>query len=617
MLPEIILMAALRSFIYMFMEEEVNSQPDLSAAEPGKPEVLVPPVIKVTDLAVILSKPVTEVIHYLLKNGVLVTLNDNIDFDTSAIVADDFGFKAKLIAADTTLEDEAAEINPVDLIPRAPVVTIMGHVDHGKTSLLDYIRKTKVAEKESGGITQHMGSYQVGYKGKKITFLDTPGHEAFGSIRAQGTKVTDIVILVVAAEEGVKPQTIEAIDLARAANVSMIVAVTKIDRPGANIEKVKQELAAQSVLTEAWGGKVPLVGVSAKTGEGIDELLELISLTAEMAELKAPVTGLAKGVIIEAQQDAKIGQLATIIIKSGTLKVGNVFVVGSVHGKVRAMYDHTGKRVDQALPSMPVRIVGFMDAPQVGEMLSVMNDEKTARQLAASRKVAASRKLTGGKADFGALIEQMKIDQGGNLNVVVKADVQGSLQAIVGALAALKTSRGNGINIISEGAGNISESDILTAQGGNAFVVGFKVETLPGAAKMAKKEGTNILSYDIIYNLTDDLGKLLVKAGGIERRETIETTGTVLKVFMSTAKSKIIGVKVGKGEAKKDYLFRVMREEEKIGDGHIQSIKSLSEEVSSASLGEFGFMVDLNFKVKEGDKIEFIKVEHIPAELIK
>lgn len=605
------------SFIYMFMEEEINLQPDLNATEPSKPEVLVSPVIKVTDLAVILGKPVTEVIHYLLKNGVLVTLNDNIDFDTSAIVADDFGFKAKLVAADTTLEEETTETNLADLVPRAPVVTIMGHVDHGKTSLLDYIRKTKVAEKESGGITQHMGSYQVEYKGKKITFLDTPGHEAFGSIRAQGTKVTDIVILVVAAEEGVKPQTIEAIDLAKAANVPMIAAITKIDRPGANVEKVKQELAAQNVLTEAWGGKVPLVAVSAKTGEGIDELLELISLTADLAELKATISGLAKGVIIEAQQDAKIGQLATIIIKSGTLKIGDIFVAGSVHGKVRAMYDHTGKRVTEALPSMPVRIVGFMDAPQVGEMLSVMTDEKTARQLSASRKVASSRKLTGGKADFGALIEQMKIDQGGNLNVVVKADVQGSLQAIVGALSALKTTRGNGINVISEGAGNISESDILTAQGGNAFVVGFKVETLPGAAKMAKKEGTNILSYDIIYNLTDDLGKLLVKAGGIERRETIETTGTVLKVFMSTAKSKIIGVKVGKGEAKKDYLFRVMRGEDKIGDGHIQSIKSLSEEVTSASQGEFGFMVDANFKIKEGDKIEFVKIEHIPAELIK
>ena len=505
------------------MEEIITPEPDA-----GKPEIIVPAVVKITDLAEILGKPVTEIIHYLLKNGVLVTINDNIDFDTTAIVADDFGFKAKLQeGGDAVIKETEEEIG--ELVARAPVVTIMGHVDHGKTSLLDYIRKTKVAEKESGGITQHMGSYQVDCKGKKITFLDTPGHEAFGSIRAQGTKVTDIVILVVAADEGVKPQTIEAIDLAKAANVPMIVAVTKIDRPGANIEKVKQDLAAQQILTEEWSGKVPLVGVSAKTGAGVDELLELIALTADLAELTAPITGQARGIIIEAQQDVKIGQLATVIVQSGTLRVGNIFVAGSTHGKVRAMYDHAGKRVDAALPSMPVRVIGFMDAPQVGEQLVVMKDEKSARQLAASRKVAANRKLTGGKADFGALVAQMKINQGGNLNIVVKADVQGSLQAITGALTALKTDRGNGINIISEGAGNISESDILTAQGGGAFVVGFKVETLPGAAKMAKKDGINILSYDIIYNLTDDLSKLLVEAGGWERRETIEATGKVLK----------------------------------------------------------------------------------------
>lgn len=590
---------------------------EITPSSAGKPEILLPPVIKVTDLAGVLEQPVTEVIHYLLKNGVLVTLNDNIDFDTAAIVADDFGFQAKLSESETAGAQEISAEEEMELVPRAPVVTIMGHVDHGKTSLLDYIRKTKVAEKESGGITQHMGAYQVECQGKKITFLDTPGHEAFGSIRAQGTKVTDIVILVVAAEESVKPQTIEAIDLAKAANVPIVVAVTKIDRPGANIEKVKQDLAAQSILTEDWGGKVPLVGVSAKTGKGVDELLEVVCLTADLAELKAPITGPAKGIIIEARQDIKVGQLATVIVKSGTLKVGDIFVAGSAYGKVRAMYDHTGKRIDKALPSAPVRVIGFMDIPQVGELLAVMADEKTVRQLAASRKVAANRKLTGGKADFGALIEQMKSQQGGNLNVVVKADVQGSLQAITGALANLKTNRGGGINVISEGAGNISESDILTAQGGGAFVVGFKVETLPGAAKMSKKENTRILSYDIIYNLTDDLGKLLVEAGGVERRETIEATGKVLKIFMSTAKSKIIGVKVEKGEAKREDLFRVYRADVKIGEGAIKSIKSMAEEVATASKGDFGFMVEINTKAKEGDRVEFVKIEHLPAELIK
>ncbi|MFA5967014.1 MAG: translation initiation factor IF-2 [Patescibacteria group bacterium] len=601
-------MAAASSFIYIYMEENISQF--------ERPEVVIPAVIKVTELAHLLDKPVTEVIHYLLKNGLLVTLNDNIDFDTASIVADDFGFQAKSGGEDTATAD-ATEEAAGELVPRAPVVTIMGHVDHGKTSLLDYIRKTKVAEKESGGITQHMGSYQVECRGKKITFLDTPGHEAFGSIRAQGTKVTDIVILVVAADEGVKPQTIEAIDLTKAANVPVVVAVTKIDRPGANIEKVKQELAQQNILTEEWGGKIPLVSVSAKTGEGVDQLLELVCLTADLAELKAPVTGLAKGIIIEAQQDIKVGQSATVIVKSGILKIADAFVAGSVYGKVRAMYDHAGKRIERAIPSMPVRVIGFMDPPQVGEMLVVTTDEKTARQLAASRKVAAGRKLTGGKADFGALVEQMKSRQGGNLNVVLKADVQGSLQAITGALANLKTNRGGAINIINEGIGNISESDVLTAQGGDAFVVGFKVGTLPGAAKMAKKENTNILSYDIIYNLTDDLSKLLVEAGGWERIETIEATGKVLKVFMSTAKSKIIGVKVTKGEAKKDYLFRVYREEEKIGEGAIKKIQSVAEEVASAASGDFGFMVDINFKIKEGDRVDFVRVENVQSQLIK
>ncbi|MFH0912354.1 MAG: translation initiation factor IF-2 [Patescibacteria group bacterium] len=608
-------------------------------SQPDKLEVAVPPVVRVTELADMLNQPVTEVIHYLLKNGVLATLNDNIDFDTAAIVADDFGFKAKLDETAAIEGQDVAEVAEADLVTRAPIVTIMGHVDHGKTSLLDYIRKTKVAEKESGGITQHMGAYQVEVseeskvqkKGagrvtrqgqgdtvkRKITFLDTPGHEAFGSIRAQGTKVTDIVILVVAADEGVKPQTIEAIDLAKAAHVPMIVAVTKIDRPGANIEKVKQELSIQNILTEAWGGKVPLVGVSAKTGEGVDELLDLICLSVDLAELKAPVIGLAQGVIIEAQQDAKVGQLATVIVKSGTLKVGDIFVAGGAYGKVRALYDHTGRRINQAGPSTPVRVIGFMGTPQVGELLVVMNDEKSARQLAASRKVAASRRLTGGKGDFGALIEQLKINQGGNLNIVIKADVQGSMRAIVGALSHLKTTRGNVINIISEGAGNISESDVLTAQGGGAFVVGFKVEILPGAAKMAKKDGIKMLTYEIIYTLTDDLGKLLVEAGGIERRETVEATGKVLKVFMTTAKSKIIGVKVEKGEAKKDYLLRVYRDDVVIGDGTIKNIKSVAEEVKSAAQGDFGFMIDIGAKVKEGDRVEFIKVSHIPAELVK
>ncbi|MBU1092358.1 translation initiation factor IF-2 [Patescibacteria group bacterium] len=583
--------------------------------ETNQPQIVkVAPIIRVADLAEALHQPVTEVMHYLLKNGVLVTLNDNIDFETAAIVADDFGYKAELEEEiENNIDEFSGEVEG-ELIERAPVVTMMGHVDHGKTSLLDYIRKTKVAEKESGGITQHMGAYQVKSKGCKITFLDTPGHEAFSAIRAQGTKVTDIVVLVVSADDGVKPQTIEAIDLAKAANVPIIVAATKIDRPEANIEKVKQELGQQSVLTESWGGKIPLVGVSAKTGEGVDELLELICLTAEVTDLKAPISGRAKGVVIEVQQDTKVGQLATILVQSGTLKVGNIFVTGSTHGKIRSMIDYANRRVNEASPSMPVRVTGFMDAPKVGDLLVVMPDEKTARQLSASRKVAASRRLAA-KTDITTLKEEMKDKTSGELNVVIKADVQGSLQAIVEQLSNLKTNRGGMVNIVSSGVGNINESDVLAAQGGNGFVVGFKVDTLPGATKMASKDEVRILSYEIIYNLTDDLGKLLVDVSGTEHIETVMGTGTVLKVFMSTPKKKIVGVKIATGEARKEYLIRFYRDDAKLADGKISTINLVAEEVEVASKGDFGFMTEVSAKIKEGDKVEFVKTEDIPAEL--
>ena len=587
------------------MEEETN-QPQI---------VKITPIVRVADLAEALHQPVTEVMHYLLKNGVLVTINDNIDFETAAIVADDFGYKAELEEETNSGLDEFTNEIEGELVERAPVVTIMGHVDHGKTSLLDYIRKTKVAEKESGGITQHMGAYQVKSKGCKITFLDTPGHEAFSTIRAQGTKVTDIVILVVAADDGVKPQTIEAIDLAKAANVPILVAVTKIDRPEANIEKVKQELGQHNILTESWGGKVPLVGVSAKTGEGVDELLELVCLTAEVTDLKASITGKAKGIVIEAQQDIKVGQLATILVQSGTLKVGDIFVTGSTHGKIRSMIDYAGHRVNEAGPSMPVRVTGFMDTPKIGDLLVVMPDEKTARQLSASRKVASSRRLAA-KTDITTLKEEMKDKITGELNVVVKADVQGSLQAIIEQLGNLKTNRGGRINIVSSGAGNINESDVLAAQGGNGFVVGFKVDTLPGAIKMASKDRVRILSYEIIYNLTDDLGKLLIDVSGTEHIETVMGTGKVLKVFMSTPKKKIVGVKVESGEAKKEYLIRFYRDDVKVADGKIVTINLLAEEVEVASKGDFGFMTEVGAKIKEGDQVEFIKTEDIPAELV-
>ncbi|MEA1909559.1 MAG: translation initiation factor IF-2 [Patescibacteria group bacterium] len=601
------------------MTDEINNNqtPD----EAPKKVVEIPAVLKVSDFAEVLSQPVTEVMRYLLKNGVLVTINDNIDFDTAAIVADDFGFELKLKAEANQKDSLAEEISDTDekddLIERAPVVTIMGHVDHGKTSLLDYIRETKVASTESGGITQHMGSYQVDYKEKKITFIDTPGHEAFGSIRAQGTKVTDIVVLVVAADDGVKPQTIEAIELAKAAGVPIIAAATKIDRPEANLDKVKQELAGKGILTEKWGGKIPFVGVSAKTGEGVDELLELIALTAEVAELKAPKVGSVSGIILESEQDSKIGQVATVIIQKGTLKVGNIFVAGGAYGKIRSMQDHFGKRITEAFPAMPVRVVGFVGSPQVGDQLVTVKDEKTARQTAASRRVTIGSRGSNVKAsDLGSLIDKIKSQQGEDLKVMLKADVQGSLQAILSQLEALKTNKGGQIKVINSGIGAISESDVLNSQGENAVVVGFKVPVLPGVQKIADKDDVKIITYDIIYKLTEDLGKLLTEIGDADRKEEIVADGEILKIFMSTAKKKIIGVKVGKGKTNVGDLMRIYRGDDKVGEGKITNIKLVAEEVSEASKGEFGFMVDLEVKAKAGDRIEFVKVEYIPVKLV-
>ncbi|MFA5270516.1 MAG: translation initiation factor IF-2, partial [Patescibacteria group bacterium] len=443
------------------------------------------------------------------------------------------------------------------------------------------------------------------------------GHEAFSAIRAQGTKVTDVVVLVVAADDGVKPQTIEAIDLAKAANVPMIVAVTKIDKPGANIEKVKQELNVHQILTESWGGKVPLAGVSSKTGEGVDDLLELIALTSEVSELTANYTGRARGIIIEARRDPKMGQIATIIVKAGKFSIGDHFVAGGTYGKVKAMFDYTGKRIKDGFPSQPVSVVGFVGEPQIGAELIEIDNEKEARNKAADSAVASARRITVTKSDLDVLASQIRAQQVQNLNIVLKADVQGSLQAIRDQLTKIRTDRGGSIQIVSDGVGNIAESDILAAQGGNAFVVGFKVRILPGATKMAEKDGVKLLTYDIIYELTADLKNLLLESTGLQKKETIEGEGKVLKVFFSTAKSKIVGCKVTKGLARKGQLLRIYRDDEVIGEGPIEKVQLVAQEVDEAKAGaDYGFSVNLNAKIKEGDRVEFVKVEYIKAKII-
>ena len=415
-----------------------------------KKQITLPSLMTVSELANSLGVPVTVVIKQLLSNGILATINDNIDFETAAVMALDLGFEAQAQQDDHEVEDTAAEKLKLAIEgghTRAPIVTVMGHVDHGKTSLLDYIRKTKVVDKESGGITQHMGAYQVTYKDQLITFLDTPGHEAFSAIRAQGARVTDVAVIVVAADEGIKPQTIEAIELARAANVPFVVAMTKIDKPEANSIKVKQELAAHNIVTEEWGGKDVVVEVSAKTGQGVDDLLELIVLSADLQELKANSEGLATAVVIEAKHDPRVGNTATVLVQNGRLKVGDPFVLGLAAGRVRSIEDFNGRRIKEAIPAQPVRIAGFTAAPKVGEVLEVKSSDKEAKDTVTNRnKRATTRKISVTASDISKLTAQIKASHSTDLNIVLKADVQGSMEAIKNQLAKIKTDKGRDPN---------------------------------------------------------------------------------------------------------------------------------------------------------------------------
>jgi len=582
-----------------------------------KKKIVLPAIMTVNELANSFGVPVTVIIKQLLSNGVLATINDNIDFETAAIVADDLDYEVSQNEEQTTDEVastgkrvEAGELRP-------PVVTVMGHVDHGKTSLLDYIRKTKITEKESGGITQHIGAYQAEYKGKKITFLDTPGHEAFSAIRAQGAKVTDVVILVVAADEGIKPQTIEAIELARAANVPIVTAITKIDRPEANILRVEQELATHNIVTEKWGGKDIIIGVSAKTGEGIDELLDLVLLTADLQELKAEKNVSATGFVIETKHDPRVGYTATLLVQNGTLKIGDPFVVGIQAGKVKSMEDYLGRRVKEAGPSMPVRVTGFGVTPNAGEFFEVAMSEKQAHELAAKKsKQATARRISVSSSDLSRLTAQIRAAHASQIAVVLKADVQGSLEAIKNQLAKIRTDKGE-IKIIAEGIGNISESDILAAEGERAIVVGFKVSVAPSAASTAKKDKIQILTYDIIYNLTDDLTKILLESIEPEKVETQAGKATVLKIFRDDRHEKIIGMKVVSGRMAVGNIVKFSRAGEEIGEGTVKLIKHLTEEVSEATPGnDFGFLIQTDAKIQPDDTAEFIKVDYRKAKLI-
>jgi translation initiation factor IF-2 len=587
--------------------------------EPIVHEVSVPETITVAELAQKMTVKAAEIIKVLMKMGSMVTINQVLDQETAMIVVEEMGHiakAAKLDDPDAYLADTEVHHDAV-LEPRAPVVTVMGHVDHGKTSLLDYIRRTRVASGEAGGITQHIGAYHVDTPRGMITFLDTPGHEAFTAMRARGAKATDIVILVVAADDGVMPQTKEAIHHAKAGNVPLVVAVTKIDKPEANSERVRQELVAEGVVPEDWGGDTMFVEVSSKSGQGIDQLLEGVLLQAEVLELKAPRTTHAKGLVIEARLDKGKGPVATVLIQSGTLRRGDAVLVGSVFGRVRAMLDETGKIVNEAGPSIPVEIQGLSEVPAAGEGLMVMADEKRAREIALFRqgKYRGVKLAKQQAAKLENMFEQMAEGEVRTLSLIVKSDVQGSAEAIAQSLQKLSTAEVK-VNLIHGGVGAISESDINLALASKAIVIGFNTRADAAARKLAEASGVDIRYYNIIYAMVDEIKAALSGMLAPEKRESILGMVEVRQVFTVSKVGTIAGCMVLEGMVKRGAKVRVLRDNVVIHDGELDSLKRFKDDVKEVKANfECGLSVKNFNDLVVGDKLEAYEIVEVARAL--
>jgi translation initiation factor IF-2 len=570
-------------------------------------EVAIPESITVAELAQKMSVKAAEVIKAMMTLGTMVTINQMIDQETAAIVVEEMGHKAKLTRADAIeaelLEDGSSE---ADLEPRAPIVTIMGHVDHGKTSLLDYIRQAQVAAGEAGGITQHIGAYQVDTPHGRITFLDTPGHEAFTAMRARGAKVTDIVILVVAADDGVMPQTEEAIKHAKAGTVPMIVAVNKIDKAGADPERIKQELSIRNVIAEDWGGDTQFVPVSAKTGQGVDQLLEAISLQAEVLELRASQHGPAKGVVIESRLDRGRGPVATVLLQRGELRRGDVLLTGTEFGRVRAMVDASGKTVDRAGPAEPVEVLGLSGTPNAGDEATVVDDERKAREIAIFRqeKDRETKLARQQAAKLENVFSQMKEGETASLKIVIKADVQGSAEALSEALVRLSNDEVK-VDVISSGVGGINESDVNLAFASRAFMVGFNVRADSAARRLVDEEGIDLRYYSVIYDVIDDVKAAVTGMLAPEMRETITGVAQVRDVFRSSKLGAIAGCIVSTGVVKRNNPIRVLRDNVVIYEGELESLRRFKDDVNEVKAGiECGIGVKNYNDVKPGDQIE-------------
>lgn len=586
----------------------------------GNNTIVLPIVITVRDLAQRLNTSPIQVIKTLMSNGVMANINQQVDFETASIVASELGFETALEVAEVEEEKDSGEIplwrqlianeDPKNLIKRPPVVTILGHVDHGKTTLLDAIRHTNVAIGEAGGITQHIGAYQIDHKGRPITFLDTPGHAAFTAMRARGAQGADIVVLVVAANDGVMPQTREAIAHARAARVPIIVALNKIDRPDANPEFTMRQLADNGLVSDEWDGDTLIVPVSAKQKIGLDDLMEAILLTADSMEILANPNGKVIGSVIEAQVDKAKGVIATLLVQNGTLEMGDIVLAGSAYGRIRAMFDYLGKKLRKAGPSSPVLVMGLNDCPMAGDQFQVLHSEKEARQIVQEIKINHQDKQAAiPKATLEELFERFQAGELRELCLVIKADVQGSLEPITSSIRELN--KGDiKINILHAEAGNISESDVMLAAASHAIVVGFNVQADSAARRLAETEGVSIRLYDIIYRLTEDIQKALKGMLEPEFKEVPVGKAEILATFRISKTGAVAGCRVREGEIRRNSRVRVMRGDQKVYEGELSSLKHEKDDVREVRLG---FECGMAFKgfddFKVGDFIEAFTLE--------
>ena len=600
-------------------KKKKKQQAPIHKPEPVKIEkaVITSETITVKELSEKIGKPAAEIIKKLFILGIMATINQEIDFDTCSLIASDYGIELEHNVAKTfeeVLQESSDEVDEsTELVERPPVVTIMGHVDHGKTSLLDAIRNSSVTEGEAGGITQHIGAYTVTCNGRTITFIDTPGHEAFTSMRARGAQVTDIVILVVAADDGIMPQTVEAINHAKAANVPIIVAINKMDRETANPERVKQQLTEHGLVSEEWGGDTICVPVSAKTQMGLDSLLEMVLLEADVLELKANPNRLAKGTIIEAELDKGRGPIATVLVQNGTLKIGDTIVAGTAYGRVRAMVDDKGKRVAKAGPSQPVEVLGFSEVPAAGDILNVAEIDKLSRQVAEERrdKQKAEQLKNLSKVSLDDLFSQIAEGQIKDLNIIVKADVQGSVEAVKQALEKLSNDEVR-VRCIHGGVGAITGSDIMFASASNAIIIGFNVRPDAAARAAAEKEKVDMRLYRIIYNAIEDIEKAMKGMFKPVYEENTLGRISVRDTFKVSGVGTIAGAYVQDGKVTRNAQIRVVRDGIVIHEGKIASLKRFKDDAKEVAAGyECGIGIENFNDIREGDTIEAFEMVEV------